>query len=241
MKIGIIGFGRFGQIFAKYLKTQTEILVTNHSDKSAEAKALGVKWVAGDEIFKVDLLILCVPISETKKVLQEIKNKILPGTILADTCSVKVYPCEWLNELAAAGVETIGTHPMFGPDSAKDNLVGKQIVLCPLKIKQENIDKIIKLFTSLKLKVIMATPEEHDRETAKSLALVHFIGRGLSAIGVGGQEITTLGFERLLKVKETVDNDTWQLFADMNKYNPFAADVRLQLIKKLSEIDKKLT
>jgi len=27
----------------------------------------------------------------------------------------------------------------------------------------------------------------------------------------GGQEIATLGFERLLKVKETVDNDTWQL------------------------------
>jgi prephenate dehydrogenase len=73
-------------------------------------------------LFKVDFLMLCVPISETKKVLSEIKNKILPGTILADTCSVKVFPCEWLKEAARAGIEALGTHPMFGPDSAKDSL-----------------------------------------------------------------------------------------------------------------------
>jgi prephenate dehydrogenase len=241
MKIGIIGFGRFGQIFAKYLKTQGEVLVTNRSDKKAEAKAFGVRWVEGDEIFKVDLLILCIPISETKEIIMDIKNKILPGTILIDTCSVKVYPCEWLNDLVEVKVETVGTHPMFGPDSAKDNLDGKQIVLCPLTIKQDNLDKLMELFTNLKLNVIITTPKEHDRQTAKSLALVHFIGRGLSAMDVGEQKITTLGFQRLLKVKETVDNDTWQLFQDMNKYNPFAADVRSQLIKKLTKIDNQLT
>jgi prephenate dehydrogenase len=72
------------------------------------------------------------------------------------------------------------------------------------------------------------------------LALVHFIGRGLGAMEVGVQEITTMGFERLLKVEETVENDTWQLFEDINKYNPYTKDVRLKLINKLQEINEKL-
>jgi prephenate dehydrogenase len=240
MKIGIIGFGRFGQIFAKYLKTEAQVVVSNRSDKSAEAERLGVGWVQGDDIFKADLLLLCVPISETKKVLAAIKDKIRPGTILADTCSVKVFPCAWLNEVSRPGIELIGLHPMFGPDSAKDNLDGKQIVLCPLTISAASLDKLTNLFKSLKLKVLQTTPAEHDRQTAISLALVHFIGRGLEGMKTQDQQVTTLGFERLLKVEETVKNDTWQLFEDMNKYNPYAEDVRLKLINNLQEINKKL-
>jgi hypothetical protein len=37
-----------------------------------------------------------------------------------------------------------------------------------------------------------------------------------------------------------VENDTWQLFSDMNRYNPFAAEVREQFKKAMEEVEKEL-
>ena len=67
---------------------------------------------------------------------------------------------------------------------------------------------------------------------------MHFIGRGLSRIKIKKQEISSLGFERLLSVDETVSNDTWQLFKDMHRYNPYARIVRENYINALKSIDK---
>ena len=35
-------------------------------------------------------------------------------------------------------------------------------------------------------------------------------------------------------------NDTWQLFYDMQRYNPFAKDVRLTLLHSLQSLEKKI-
>jgi prephenate dehydrogenase len=97
-----------------------------------------------------------------------------------------------------------------------------------------------KIFKGLGLKVVKTTPEQHDREAARSLALVHFIGRGLDRLKLKPQPVTTLGYERLLKVNETVTNDTWQLFRDMHRYNPYAKKARQKLLKALAGLDKSL-
>lgn len=240
MRIGIIGFGRFGQIFAKHLKNHAEIIVANHSDKAKEAKDLGVQWSAGDEVFKVDTLIFCVPISETKKALEAAKDKILPGTVVMDACSVKVYPCQWMKEILGDQAEIIGTHPMFGPDSARETLAGRQMILCPISLSRGKLDSLTAFFKGLNLEVVTSTPDDHDRQAAKCLALTHFIGRALSRTGVGQQSITTLGFERLRTVIETVEHDSWQLFEDMNRFNPYAAIVRSQFIENAKKIDQQL-
>ncbi|MCK5591735.1 MAG: prephenate dehydrogenase/arogenate dehydrogenase family protein, partial [Candidatus Pacebacteria bacterium] len=106
--------------------------------------------------------------------------------------------------------ELLGSHPMFGPDSAKSGLRGLSIVLCPIRIKKNNLSKVIKVFKKLKIKIIITTASDHDKQTGNSLALVHFLGRAMAAAGLEDQEIDTLGYRRLLAVNETVNNDTWQ-------------------------------
>ena len=79
--------------------------------------------------------------------------------------------------------------------------------------------------------VVESTPEEHDRQIAVSLALTHFIGRALSEFGAGPLDIDTEGYNRLLHILEVVTHDTWQLFMDMHRYNPFARQQREAFIE----------
>lgn len=235
MKIAIIGYGRFGRLFANILKPFGEV----HALTEQETEE-GIKKISLDDLVQMDLVIPAVPISAFEETLNKIKPHLKSGVILMDVCSVKVYPCQWLLKSAPIDAQLIGSHPMFGPDSAKNGVEGLQMVFTPLRADEKTYKIIKNIFEKLKLKIIETTPEEHDRQMANCLALVHFLGRGLGRMELKKQDITTLGFERLLAVNETVNNDTWQLFFDMQKYNPFADEVRVNLITELVELDQEI-
>ena len=55
------------------------------------------------------------------------------------------------------------------------------------------------------------------------------------------QSIETLGYQRLLKILSTVQNDTWELFEDMNKYNKYAENIRETFLESLKNIDLKVS
>ena len=233
-KICIIGFGRFGRLLADILSPFGEINIISRR------KIKGVKQIDYEDLDKIDWVIPSVPISATEKEFKKIAPLLKKGSLVMDVCSVKVYPCRWLKKHIPAGVEIIGTHPMFGPDSAKKGLEGLQIVLCPLRISNKRLNELKHIFRKLKLKIITTTPEDHDREAAVSLSMVHFLGRALTHINIKKQTISTLGFERLLTVNETVNNDTFELFLDMHQYNPYSKKIRKDIISSLKKLDKKI-
>lgn len=237
-RIGIVGFGRFGKLAAKYLKRDFKVLVTDIEDKQKEAKEIGVEYVTLDEVCSCDVVLLCVPISSLEGVLREIRNLLKEGCLVIDVCSVKEIPCRLMKEILPENVEILGSHPLFGPDSASESLLGRKIVLCPIRISEESLSKVKRFLTSKGLKIIQTTPVEHDMQIAKSLILTHFIGRALLEIKVSEQEIDTLGYRRLLEILETVKHDTWQLFIDVNRYNRFSDKVRKSLIEALEKLDK---
>ena len=92
----------------------------------------------------------------------------------------------------------------------------------------------------LNLKIITATPDEHDRQMATSQALVHFIGRGLTALDLKSQEISTPDYEALLRMNVLVQNNTWQLFYDMMRYNPYSNTLRKKFLRNIASIQKKI-
>ena len=52
--------------------------------------------------------------------------------------------------------------------------------------------------------------------------------------------IDTRGYRDLIRILDTVKNDTWQLFEDMNKYNKYSQKVREDFIKGVHKIHDKL-
>jgi prephenate dehydrogenase len=75
---------------------------------------------------------------------------------------------------------------------------------------------------------------------ASSLLLTHFIGRSLIAFGAKPTGMDTNGYKRLLQILETVQNDSWQLFQDMNRYNVFAPAMRRRFLAALQATDRKV-
>ncbi len=240
MTIGIIGFSRFGQLLAEILKPYAEVYVYNRSDKSARARELSVRWSSIEDVCQCDWIFVAVAISATEEMIKKIWPLVKKDSLVMDVCSVKVLPAKWLQAHLPQEIKVIATHPMFGPDSAKNGLKGLQWVICPLRISDETLNQVKDILNKLEVKIIETTPENHDKQTAISLSLVHFIGRGLEEFGLQKQKISSLGFERLLKVNETVTNDSWQLFLDMQKFNPYTKQIRKKFIKALKNVNKKI-
>jgi prephenate dehydrogenase len=238
--IGIIGFGRFGELTTRYLAKAFSVAVFTRSDKTATIEACGAQSVDFETACGQSVVILCMPISAMRETLRQAAPLLKKDALVVDVCSVKVYPVQWMRELLPDSVSILPTHPMFGPDSAADSLQGCKIVLCPERISNQHCEKIKQWLEAQGLIVINSTAQEHDEKIAVSLSLTHFIGRSLSAFGARDMDIDTEGYKRLMHILGVVSHDTWQLFEDMHTYNPFAKAKRQAFIDAMTAIHERL-
>ena len=238
--IGILGFGRFGKLMVHYLARDFDVLVYNRSDNADAIMASGAKPVSLEVTCRQKMVIVSVPISIFRETLETIAPLLAPDTLVIDVCSVKEYPVRLMKDLLPEEVSILATHPMFGPDSAADALQGRKIVMCRERIDKQAYRKIKSYLTSKGLVVMETTPEAHDRQIAVSLALTHFIGRSLAEFGATPLAVDTEGYQRLLHVLGVVENDTCQLFQDMNTYNPYAFEARSAFMAAVQKIHQRL-
>ncbi len=220
--VGIIGMGRFGSFWAEFLSKDFEVL--GFSRTLSEHPFCTLRPLK--EVCATHTVFLTVPMRSMPETLEKIAALIAPQTIVADTCSVKVLPARWMLEKLNSSTKILATHPMFGPESAKFSLKGLPIVLSPVRLDEGDFSFWKAFFANKALSVIEMSPEEHDREAAKTQALTHMVGRVLSRIGVRDSEIGTLWYQRLVSICRQVDKDSEELFSDMQRLNPFAEQVR---------------
>ena len=238
--IGIIGFGRFGQLTARYLSKDFVVWVHTRSDKDQQIQASGARVGTLETVCAQKVLILCVPISTIPSNLQRIAPLLKKGTVVVDVCSVKVQPIQWMMRYLPEFVSILPTHPMFGPDSAANTLEGRKIVLCHGRIEARIYNAIKSWLEDQKLVIIETSAEDHDRKIARSLTLTHFLGRSLAQMGATELDIDTEGYKRLLHILGVVEFDTWQLFEDMNRYNPHAEKERLAFMDAMRKVHERL-
>ncbi|MGE5256514.1 MAG: prephenate dehydrogenase/arogenate dehydrogenase family protein [Hyphomicrobiales bacterium] len=239
-RIGILGFGRFGKLMARNLAADFDVRVCDPAAAETDVHSAGARPADLAGVGESDVVVLAVPISGMKAALQEVRPHLRAGRLVVDVCSVKERPIRWMQDVLPGDVEILGTHPMFGPDSAADSLQGRKIVLCRVRVEAERYEKIRRYLASKGLAVIETSAAAHDRQIAVSLALTHFIGRALAGMGAKPQDIDTEGYRRLLRILEVVENDTWQLFEDMNRFNAHAEKARQAFIESLQTIEQKL-
>jgi prephenate dehydrogenase len=241
--IGMVGFGRFGQLAASHLVRGRKMSVKAYDPRASARHAmarLGVLRGSLQDVARSKVVILSVPISRMESVLKRIAPLLSPGTLVLDTCSVKVYPVQLMRRILPRSVQILGTHPLFGPDSAANGIRGHRIVLCPVRVNPAARAQIRRFLSSQGLLVFESGAREHDAQMAYTLVLTHFIGRGLLATRARQGRFDTPGYRKFLEVMETVRHDTGQLFRDMNRYNPYAQAMRARLLRSLRKIDGSL-
>ena len=229
-KIGIIGYGRFGKVLYDLLLKTFDVLVYDFNKSLKDIELSSLK-----EVLDCSLVFVAVPISLFEGCIKEISKFNLYNTTILDVCSVKVYPVRIMEKNLAEHVGIIGTHPHFGPDSYTPFRELK-ITLCPIRDINNRILEVREVFESLSIGVTQMTPDEHDRIAASSQGITHFIGRVLKEAGVRSTKINTLGFNELLGVIEQTCNDSWDLFRDLQKYNPYTKEMIDNLIDKINDV-----
>ncbi len=238
MEIGIYGLGRFGYFWSELLAESFSVKAYSRNPERLTPKK--VERVTEEELLECPVIIFCNSISSFESVIKRISTSVKPGTIIMDTCSVKVVPAKIMEKYLPENVQIIATHPMFGPDSAKNSHKGLPIILCPIRAEEKALTKWFDFFTKIELKVLKMTPEEHDYQAAYTQGITHYVGRVLADLNLQHSDIGTLGYKKLLEIQEQTCNDPWQLFLDLQNYNPYTKEMREKLHNSLDRILEKL-
>jgi prephenate dehydrogenase len=131
----------------------------------------------------------------------------------------------------------LGSHPLFGPDSANHSLKGREIIFCPVRIPPSVFRKISSALVKEGIGIHTMKPAEHDRFMASTLFLTQFIGRGLLKLPLPSANHSTQNFAYLAQIISTARNDSQELFMDMYRYNRFTKP----LISRVSRDFESLT
>jgi prephenate dehydrogenase len=238
-EVGIIGYGRFGRLAAHHLKKAFKVSVADSRRHLRTER--GVRQVAVDVAAGCDAVILAVPINSLPKLLHRIRRHLRPEALVCDVCSVKERPVKFMLDLLPKEVSILGTHPLFGPDTAGENLRGRTIVLSPVRIAAGLLKSVRNGLSRQGLEVRIMTPKDHDRLMAETLFLSQFVGRGLHRLHLSEETAVTQGYSLLRAVASASNNDTLELFRDMYAYNRFASPLPSRVLKEFKQLSRWLT
>ena len=234
--IGIIGFGRFGKVLANILQRGFAIKAY---DPKPTGPFPGVQFLDLDVVLNEKVIFIAVPIRHFESVITDISTKIKQETTLIDVCSVKNYPVNIMMKLLPDYVGVIATHPMFGPDSYISNRNLKMMINNTRDL-HDQYSFWKRFFSDQGIQIIEMTPDQHDRLAAKTQGVTHFLGRMLKEFGIKKTSIDTQGFRDLLDLVGQTCNDTWELYADLQLYNPYTEDMVEKLKASTTKLDNQL-
>jgi arogenate dehydrogenase (NADP+) len=234
LKIGIVGFGNFGQFLGKTMVKQGHtVLAYSRSDYTDEAAKLGVSYFSDlDDLFEEhpEVIILCTSILSTEKVLESLPfQRLKRSTLFVDVLSVKEFPRNLFLQTLPQDFDILCTHPMFGPESGKNGWNNLAFVFDKVRIgmddrRKSRCNSFLDIFAREGCRMVEMSCAEHDWHAAGSQFITHTVGRLLEKLSLESTPIDTKGYETLLKLVENTAGDSFDLYYGLFLYNPNAME-----------------
>ena len=239
MRVGILGFGRFGRALGCLLEE------AGHGfralDPAADIDPARRAASLPDLVAGADFLTLAVPVSALEGAIAQAAPLLGPGQVLFDVGSVKAGPCLAMERLLGEAHPFVGTHPLFGPTSLARAERPLRVVLCPSPRHLAAAARVRGLFEGLGCEVLEQGPEDHDRVMATTHVLTFFLAKGLMEVGAGADlPFTPPSFHLVQRTLESVRGDAGHLFTTLQNENPFAREARAHLLEALESIHRSL-
>jgi prephenate dehydrogenase len=237
--IGLIGFGAFGRLVAEHLAPHAALRVHDPFVTGAEFAQAGIAGCSLAETAACPVVILATPVSSLAAIVQAVAPHLRPGALVLDVGSVKVQPAAIMRAGLPPGVDIVATHPLFGPQSAREGLRGLKIAVCP--VRGDRAGRVgAFLRRVLGLTVIMTTPEDHDREAAAVQGLTHLIAKVLVAMEPLPTRMTTRSFDLVMQAVGMVRHDAPEVYHAIERENPYAGEVRRRFFELAARMDGEL-
>lgn len=232
--IGIIGLGAFGRLMAQHLGPHFSLCAYDPVPGAGDVTRVGLAAAAS-----CPTVILAMPVGAIEETVRAIGPHLRPGALVLDVGSVKVVPAEAMRRGLPDHADIVATHPLFGPQSARDGIRGLKIAVCPIRGRRGPVVAAF-LRKVLGLDVILTTPEAHDREAAVVQGLTHLIAKVLVQMEPLPTRMTTRSFELIRQAVDMVRDDAPEVFQAIERSNLHAPEVRRRFFDLASALDAQL-
>jgi len=180
---GLLGASLGMAVHARKLAREVSVWARREESRNACLETPWCQAASGDleEVLRnADLAILCTPVVHLSQMLGEIGNVLPGGCLLTDVGSTKVNICKAASESNLGSF--VGSHPIAGSEkTGLENARADLFEKCPCFVTPiENNDpthceKVADFWQFLGMKVIRATPDEHDLILAHVSHLPHLL------------------------------------------------------------------
>ena len=190
----IIGCGLIGSSILRAInkkKIAKKIFVYEKSKKNIlKIRKLRLACTITDDlkniIPKLDLIILCTPMSEYEKIILKINKYLIPKTIITDVGSSKEISLALVKKKLKKGISWTSSHPIAGSEVSGPEFGDKNLFLnkwCIL-IKEKNSNKkhlifLSKFWRKIGSKVVTMNSKKHDAVFSMTSHLPHLIAYNL--------------------------------------------------------------
>ncbi|TWB07573.1 prephenate dehydrogenase [Gluconacetobacter diazotrophicus] len=223
---GLVGFGAFGRLIAAHLRAHCRIRVYDPAlPRGTDIPMAGVEAGSLAQAASCPIVILAVPVTALEETVRAIRPYLVRHALVVDVGSVKVVPARIMCQELPDHVRIVATHPLFGPQSARDGIAGHRIAVCPLRGTRAG-RLVAFLRRTLGLRVILTTPDAHDRDAATAQGLTHLLARVLVGMEPLPARITTRSFEHLRAAAGMVRHDAPEVYHAIAHLNPYSSAVR---------------
>ncbi|KAG7353265.1 prephenate dehydratase [Nitzschia inconspicua] len=130
LKIGILGFGSFGQFLAARMSQKHRVSCLDKLDKTVMARNLGVDFYPHFEMSNflkdLDVVVLSVPMIDLEETVEMLPVDNLSGKLVVDVSPLNQHPKNILLQAFAnhPDIDVLVTNPMFGPTPQRRGTVG---------------------------------------------------------------------------------------------------------------------
>ena len=193
-KILIIGCGLLGSSLIRRIhkKRIAEKIFIYEKSKSNILKIKKLKLpgiivkTLKEGVINSDLIIICTPMSEYKKLILKLNNYNLTNTLITDIGSSKIETSRIINKFLKKNLNWTQSHPIAGsevsgPEHGKENMFVNRwcILIRDKNSKKVHLNLLNKFWKKIGSKVEIMTPEKHDKIFSITSHLPHLIAYNL--------------------------------------------------------------
>lgn len=247
LKIGIVGYGRFGQFLGRTMERSHTVSCLDKVDKSEIAKKNGVKFFSPLDVRTfandLDVILFAVPIIEFEEAVQFFPTDLLRHKLIVEVCSLKSHAKQVLLRDLPHDCDVLCCHPMFGPNCSFGRAwEGLPAVYERVRLSDiGRADRFLDIFGSERCRMVEMTSEQHDEATTDAEFVTHLIGRLLGQRARPATPVASEGYRSLLEIVDMCSSDSFDLFYGMFAHNRANAGRLLTGMRNsLAELESRL-
>lgn len=235
--VGIIGLGNFGHFLASLLPEGVRIM---GYDIDPSKRHSDIENVDFQTVVTADIVVLAVPLKAYEPTLTKLQDVLPSQSLLVDLCSVKVNPDKLIAKLLPGHQNILSIHPLFGPRSVRNGQKNLEVVVT--RASGKRAEAVLNyLASTLKVRLLEMTPQVHDKALADMHAITFFLARGLGCLPEPKQPFDIPSYQMVRSLVAFDSTHSEDLFRTIEVGNPYAAEARAALLKRLTDIDRELT